>query len=214
MTTKLIDQPHFNTTTNFSLIVANLFPIYAVLFLDWEVGSIIIFYCIETFIIGLFNACKMLICESNLSGLGLTLFFLFHYNMFVGIQFLFIASYFASPEKIVEEEEININELISYTQESVDYLFVGIIAIIISHGHSLFTNFYMGKEYVGKVADDFIFRPYGRIVLQQLIAIFGGAIILGFGSPMPLLIFLVVVKTIADLISHNLSHNEDRHWDI
>jgi|GEM_PF-5144901 len=51
-----------------------------------------------------------------------------------------------------------------------------------------------------------MFRPYGRIVLLHVCIIFGGIVIMFLGSPMMLVVLLMVGKTVVDMAVHVASH--------
>ena len=50
---------------------------------------------------------------------------------------------------------------------------------------------------------------YGRIVVMHIAIIAAGVPIMLLGSPLPLLILLVIFKTITDVYFHNISHRKD-----
>ena len=249
---RLIEQPTFGKTTYFSLIIANLMPIYGVLFLGWEVFDIIIFYWLETIIIGLFNIIKIAMAEgeapegeeeqakamgpffeylhkksmedpnykpkdysneqdlTKAGKLFIIIFFLIHYNFFIFIQFSFITM-FISPEGGGSIDPFNISGFAEIIYNNTSYLFVGIIGIILSHAHSLYINYYKGKEYLHTNAGLQMFKPYVRIVIQQFVVIFGGMIALALNAPIILLVLLVGLKIAVDLIAHNFSHRAIYH---
>lgn len=62
---KLIEQQTFGESSKWSLILANLIPIYGVLVLGWKAFDIVIFYWLETIIIGLFNVIKIMMAEGR-----------------------------------------------------------------------------------------------------------------------------------------------------
>ena len=62
-----------------ALVLANLIPLFGVLYLDWDVGSIVVLYWAENLIIGGYTVLKMLV-TGKLGALPLILFFCRHYG--------------------------------------------------------------------------------------------------------------------------------------
>jgi len=71
-----------------------------------------------------------------------------------------------------------------------------------SHLFSFFRNFIAAGEYKRTHPATLMIRPYGRIVALHITIIFGGFLTLAFGSPMGLLIILMILKTAVDLAMH------------
>lgn len=243
---KLIDQPSFGESSKWSLIIANLIPIYGVIVLGWKAFDIVIFYWLETIVIGIFNVGKILMSEGKapkteeetVKSLGpafewllkdkenrttkkndqslenlevnpglkifLSIFFLIHYNFFIFIQLSFILIFMSIDGAM--DSSPDPFDIVNIIYKNTDYLFVGIFGIVFSHAHSFYLNFYKGKEYIHANPAIQMFKPYVRIFVQQFVVIFGGMVALFLGSPLPLLILLVIFKIIIDLLSHNASH--------
>ncbi|MCD4795451.1 MAG: DUF6498-containing protein [Bacteroidales bacterium] len=208
------------------LIAVNLFPLLGVLFFDWDAIMIVMFYCIETFIIGLFNAAKMILSKvdspqkylsenktsngqfTDIQGnpgcikIFLVPFFLFHYNIFVISQT--VAIYFISTEFF--ENEISIQNFLTY-----DFI-VTVLLIILSHAYSFYKN-YIGKEEYKKISvQQLMSLPYKRIIIQQVTVIAGVFLIILFQGPIGFLILLIGLKLIVDIRAHNKSHKDNNSF--
>ncbi len=217
MSFRLIEQKTFTEPSAISLIFANLIPLIGAIFLDWNILDIVIFYWLETFVIGIYNIVKMMTCTGGIikgienqiialfSKIFLSTFFLFHFNIFVFIQFFFIII-FLGPDGF--QQEGNIKDLIDIKNDGSYTLLIGIIGLFLSHGHSLYLNYYKGKEYQKTDIMSQMFKPYGRIFIQQFVVIFGGMLIMYYESPLPLLVLLVIFKIFSDLIAHWISHRD------
>lgn len=200
------------------LVLANLVPVVGVLFWNWEVFIILLLYCTETFIIGLYNFFKILLARKSHWGLNifLSIFFLFHFNLFVLVQTVFVVVF----------SQIDVAELSSETEENQDftevigaaetymadqYLRESVLALIISHGFSFFVNYLVGGEFRRADAGKLMLAPYGRIVVQQLTVIFGGFALLLFSvSADVFLVMLILLKTGLDMRSHFRQHQKLR----
>ncbi len=242
---KFIPETAAAPSSNRSLILANLIPIFGVLFNNWEVLDIVIFYWIETIIIGIYNVVKIYLAqgempkndeeaakamgsvfewlynksgENNLKNKKSTLnnyntenhtkkyisiFFLIHYNFFILVQFILMIGFIAPSEV----NPFYPMELFSFVNDNTTYLLLGILSLIISHGYSLYINYYKGKEYLTTHPSAQMFKPYIRIMIQQFVVIVGAFFLLIFNAPIFLLILLVLFKIVVDLISHNHSHS-------
>src|SRR5512138_1069070 len=81
------------------LLLANLFPLYGVLFLGWQAFPILFLYWLENVYIGIFNVVKMLLCESSDARTGFTKlaiipFFCVHYGIFTLVHGVFVITLF------------------------------------------------------------------------------------------------------------------------
>jgi len=56
-------------------------------------------------------------------------------------------------------------------------------------------------------------QPYARVVVMHIAIIFGGFLTAAFGSPVGLLVMLVVMKTLIDVALHNRQHKTVRTDD-
>ncbi len=246
----LLPRKTYAPETSVTLVLANLIPIFGVILYGWKVLDVVIFYWLETIIIGFFNVIKINMCQgkppendeeaakamgpffewaheqgkknkaenqtdfnSTKNDLGtagktfISVFFLFHYNFFIFVQFFLIMGVI-SPSS----GNMDLFGTLKFIQENTDYLFLGILGIIFSHAFSLYMNFYKGEEYIHTNPGIQMFKPYVRIFIQQFVVILGAMFVLLFNSPMPLLILLVALKIIIDLVAHNISHkNVKRH---
>ena len=195
------------------LILVNLWPIYGVFFLNWNVGTILVLYWAENIVIGFYNIFKMLLAQgqetqgpilvnnqpvnsSNIfERIFLTGFFSVHYGgfcfghgMFI---FMFIKTGFLGVAKI-----------------DWQYLIAPIILLFASHGFSFFSNFIGKNEYKNTSIGQLFTAPYGRIMVTHICIIGSGFIIAFLGSPKPVIILLVLLKIVIDLWFHHMEHQK------
>jgi len=83
---------------------------------------------------------------------------------------------------------------------------VAVAGLLISHGISFFRNFIGHGEYLKSHVMFEMFRPYPRIVVLHLGIIIGGIATMLFGSPLILVIILMIGKTLLDAKLHLFSH--------
>ena len=232
---KLVAQPADSILSLFkfdnstvALIVVNFLPVLGGLFLGWDIRGVLLVYWAENLVIGFYNAVKMakIKGEEGPSKFFLIPFFAFHFGGFCAAHGFFIVMFLASgfageelgngfelmdgafdspPPFIFFTMFVNISHFI---WETFGFSFViPVLGLFVSHGISFKQNFLDKKEYENTTLAQQMFKPYGRIVILHVSIIFAALPVFLLGSPMPLLILLVVLKTIVDLFFHLVSHN-------
>ncbi|MBI2446017.1 hypothetical protein HYV43_06530 [Candidatus Micrarchaeota archaeon] len=186
------------------LLLSNAVPLVGVLFFGWDQALLLLLYWLESAVIGVFSLLKLwgvggapakpLFDSGHLKWLGqfavvvvkllATVFFTFHFGIFMLVHFFFILAFLP--------EAPNWGEL--YVN-----LGVGLAGMIVSHGLSYKWNYVDKKEYSRVGGGDLMGGPYARIFVMQL------AIILGFMLSLPAVI-LVLGKTVLDLNAHVMEH--------
>ena len=199
------------------LISANLVPLVGVLFFEWDLLLIMLGFWAETAIIGFFSIGKILLARGRDVGqtsqlndmpwvvrLFLVPFFCVHFGMFMaghGLFILFITSagmtgslpdstFAAAPRAALEAVELH----------------WFLLATLLSHGFSFVVNFVRGDERDRHGPAYFMMQPYRRIIVQHIAILFGGFGLALLGSPIVLLVLLVVLKTCIDFKMHGREH--------
>lgn len=176
------------------LIGVNLIPVLGVIFLGWDMVTIIVLYWLETVIIGLVNIPKMWMCEGGIGiKIFITLFFMFHFGMFSGGHYTFLNQMFGA------------GDILSSIRAEGPLMWAA-LSLLISHLFSMAVNFIGKREYAGRNVGAQMFFPYGRIVVMHIVIIFGGALTLFLGEPLFALLLLIVLKTLMDIAAHSLEH--------
>ncbi len=83
-----------------------------------------------------------------------------------------------------------------------------VLALFISHGVSFVQNYLLKREYTTAKPEKLMGSPYGRVVVMHIAILAGGFLTMAIGSPAPLLVVLVVLKTILDVSLHNRAHKK------
>ncbi len=83
-----------------------------------------------------------------------------------------------------------------------------VLALFISHGVSFVQNYLLKREYATAKPDKLMGSPYGRIVVMHITIPAGGFLTMAIGSPAPLLVVLVVLKTVLEVGLHNRAHKK------
>ena len=196
-----------------ALIAANLFPVYGVVFLRWEVFPLLMLFWLENIIIGVYNVLRMLLAApGEAAGWGEKLFvipfFCVHYGMFALGHGLFLfgvfGGYFMGDMPFPPDAAV-VLQIIREAQ--VEW---AILALAVSHGLSFVLNYIGRGEYRQASAGQLMAQPYARVVLLHVTIILGGFLVVALQSPIAGLLFLVVLKTALDILAHLREHAKYR----
>jgi len=205
------------TTSIAALIIANLVPLFGVLYLGWETVDILFIYWFESLIIGIFNVLKMLFTNmfdqpnqpvklriiANILlfpvKLLTILFFIVHYGGFMLGHGFFLLFLFAHvPESVFESPAT----ILPYVIDLVLKLKIAIFSLFISHGISFAKNFFFNSEGKNNRESDFFLNPYKRIIIMHITIVLCAGITMATGQNIFALVGLITIKTIADLWAH------------
>jgi len=206
-----------------ALTVANLIPLFGVIFLGWDAAAIVLLYWIENLIIGFFNILRMILVKVESSGkqiqkLFLIPFFCVHFGGFCAVHGFFLLTFFkiGSPEKALAPSGAWMGPLIflqllysvvmQLWQSRPPGLEWPALGLFVSHGISFIKNFINGQEYLSLKVNEIMMRPYKRIILMHVAIIAGGVFIMKLGSPVGLLCVLIFLKIGMDIWLHAKSH--------
>ena len=179
------------------LVIANLIPLLGTLFLDWDLGSIMVIYWAETAILALYSI------TNNFKRFGLlgafpSLLTLSHAGGFMAIHFLFIWTLFVNNGNFG-------NTPISEVSDYLLTLWPALIALLISHGYS---NKHYSEQFTSDAGSS-TFDIYSRIGIMHVTIILGGGLAMILGSGTPALAMLIALKTSVDLKAHTQKHTEE-----
>lgn len=209
-------------TSNAFLIAANLVPLIGVLFFGWDGKGIIVVYILETVIIGILNALKMLTVylvngtkneeeeksefTQGVSGLGLIPFFLFHYNFFIFVQSVLFFAFSSMWESIGKGPE-PFNVIANFRLYINDDTLLALGSLLMANLIYVADDFIFSEKYKTASMQSLMMAPYKRIFLQQFLVILGGFIFMLTGGISIVMGLFVVLKIIADYLSANYGNN-------
>lgn len=218
------------------LLAANLIPVAGVVLRGWSVFEIVALYWFENVVIGAVNILKLAAACGDLSDpndrrdppgmpdylrapaapgiarhaakLFLIPFFTFHYGMFCLVHGVFVFALLGGEGGGFMDGGpfTGMAANTSRILESGGGWFVA--AIIASHLFSFGWNFIGKGEYRNASAGQVMAAPYGRIVVLHIAILFGAFVITALGSPVFLLLLLIVGKIILDTKLHLRSHRK------
>ena len=195
-------KPKYNSII--SLIAVNLFPVYGVLFLGWDVFVVMLLFWSENVILGIYNVFKMITCDpeektSWITKLFMIPFFIVHYGGFTFGHGVFVISIFG--EQIFQNTTgPRLDVLLQIIHEN--NLIFAMLAIFLSHGYSFITN-YLGKgEYRKYTIATLMMQPYSRVIILHITLIIGAFLIFMFKSTTAFLLLFIFLKIGMDLRAH------------
>jgi hypothetical protein len=205
-------------TSNAFLIAANLVPLVGVLFLGWNGKGIIVVYILETIIIGILNALKMLVvyllngtkseapsAPNSVSGWGIIPFFLFHYNFFIFVQSVLFFAFSSMWGPSNGPEPFNI--IANFRLYINDNTLLALGSLLAANLAYFINDFILSGAYQKETLGGLMFQPYKRIFLQQFLVIFGGFIFMLTGGISIVMGLFVALKIIADYLTANYNNN-------
>jgi hypothetical protein len=189
-----------------ALTLANLVPVFGVLFLHWEVFPLMFLFWSENVIVGAFNVLKMLTANpsSPISWIGKAFvipFFCVHYGMFTFVHGMLVVGMFGGHMKNMHTHGLFDFAPFWQVMQEND-LGWAVLGLAVSRGVSFATN-YIGKgEYKRASLNQLMGQPYGRIMVMHFTILIGGFMMMALHSPVVGLLLLVVMKMVLDLNSH------------
>ena len=191
-----------------ALITVNLFPVFGVLFMGWNVFPIMLLYWSENVIIGFYNVLRMIVCspkknEGWFVKLFLVPFFIIHYGGFtLGHGAVIITFFGQSYFEGAAGPRLDI--LLQIVREyGLPY---AMLSIFLSHGYSFVMNFLRKGEYKQISLQKLMMAPYGRIVILHVTLILGAFLVLILKSQIFVLLLFILLKIFVDLWAHLREH--------
>ena len=204
-----------------ALLTVNAMPIVGVLFFKWDAFLIVLLYWAENVAVGFYNVLKMAMVKvkhpaEHLGKLFQIPFFIIHYGGFTGIHGMFVLAMFKKEGDVFGKGpdwpcflafvQILFHTIAqAYRAIPVNARWV-IAAMFVSHGISFVFNYLYKGEYARISGEKLMMQPYARVVVMHIAIIFGGFLTMAFGSPVGLLLMLVIIKTLIDVALHKRQH--------
>ena len=206
-----------------ALILGNTLPLIGVLLWDWDVRAILTLYWSENLILGAVTLIKMLHL-AGLRALPNMGFFLIHYGAFCAAHGVFIAEFFAPANPIelgtlypaLGPFSVFAEPIASIFGEAGTLWWLAFLALAASHAVSFLLNYLGQGEYRHESRGSLMSAPYGRIFILHVTVLIGGIFVTELGSPVYLVVALVVIKVFVDVRMHRREHRRpgrayDRH---
>jgi hypothetical protein len=208
-----------------ALLAANVIPLVGVLLLKWNTFYIVLLYWAENLAVGFYNVLKMAFAKvahpiEHLGKFFLIPFFMVHYGGFTAIHGFFVLAIFSKGEQqgpplggeswpcffVFLQMLFNIIKHIMLTIPPAVRL--GVLLLFTSHGISFVYNYLIKGEYAHARPSKLMGQPYARVVVMHITILAGGFLLMALGSPIALLLVLIVLKTAIDVKMHMREHKK------
>jgi hypothetical protein len=206
-----------------ALVAANIVPVAGVLFLGWDAFYLVLFYWAENVAVGFYTILKIACVKvphpiAHLGKLFAIPFFTVHYGGFTGVHGLFILGMFKKGGEGLGSGAdwpcflVFVQMLLNVIREAYSimppHMRLAMAALFASHGISFIYNYLIKGEYAASKVNNLMGEPYGRVVVMHIAILGGGFFAMSLGSPMGLLLALVVLKTVVDIRFHRREHQK------
>lgn len=201
------------------LLIANVVPIIGVVYLNWDIFSIVYIYFLETLVVGIFGIFKILLARGidftidrglitdillsqffpNLnSGSSKASVLIAYFICFVlYILLLFgLCLIVLTPSNFAKSWEPS-------------YLWA-LLALTISHSFSFFQNYIYKKEYKFAVPYTQMTQPFDRVMVMILVFSVAAFAIYRIDLSTLTIVALIIIKVIFDIIAHYQEHQRYR----
>lgn len=203
--------------SSYALVLANLVPLAGVFLFDWDARLVLCLYWMENLIIGAFNLLKMLISGAynrEVSFLFLSLFFIIHYGAFCSVHGSILVDIIKLEASLTELEIPGVLALFGSGFQAVQIIYANfgsalwlpLIGLMLSHLVSFVEYFLLRGEMFKLTANKLMAAPYHQIIVMHVGLILGAGLMEKLGSPIWLLIIIVVFKIVIDYRQHTKRH--------
>lgn len=136
-------------------------------------------------------------------------FFTVHYGMFCLVHGVFVFA-LLSGDGMGHLSGTPLDVLLAiFSRLSENHLQWAIIGLAVSHLISFFSNYLGRGEYRTVPIQNLMMQPYGRVVVLHVTILLGAGATIALGSPVWLLLILIVGKTILDVKFHLRERNKN-----
>ncbi|MCX5638384.1 MAG: DUF6498-containing protein [Planctomycetota bacterium] len=205
-----------------TLVAANTVPLWGVLFLGWDAFYIVLLYWAENLAVGFYNILKIAFVKvphpvEHLGKLFFIPFFIIHYGGFTAVHGLFILVLFKKSPEFLSGNTwpcflVFVQLLLNVIKQAYSVMTVpvkyALAGLFFSHGVSFVDNFLLKREFASAKPDKLMGSPYARVVVMHIAIIVGAFLTFAIGSPVALLVVLIVLKTILDARLHLREHTK------
>ncbi|MHC4394038.1 MAG: DUF6498-containing protein [Planctomycetota bacterium] len=197
-----------------SLVLANSLPLAGVLFLGWDAFYIVLLYWAENLVIGFYNVLKMACVKvshpiAHIGKIFPIAFFIFHYGGFTGVHGLFVLAVFKKDVGMPMGEHtwpcflVFVQLLLNVIKQAYSIITpnmkIALLALFLSHGVAFVHNYLLKGEFARTSTNALMSQPYSRVVVMHIAILAGSFFSLSLGSPISLLVILVILKAVIDV---------------
>jgi hypothetical protein len=206
-----------------ALIAANAVPLWGVVFWGWDAFYIVLLYWAENLAVGFYNILKIALAKvahpaEHLGKLFLIPFFVVHYGGFTAVHGFFVLMLFKKGEGDILTGGhwpcflVFVQMLLNVIGQAYSVMPTpmrcALGGLFLSHGVSFVYNYLLKKEFATAKPQKLMASPYARVVVMHFAIIAGAFLTVAIGSPVAILIVLVILKTVIDVKLHLREHGK------
>lgn len=200
------------SSSSVALVIANLVPLFGVIFLGWDTFSLLLVFWLENIVIGLFNIMRMAVSRAQAGPppgqkLFFIPFFVIHYGGFTMVHGIFLMTIFGKIPGLESEGLANLAQVV-WQQIQIHHLGWSLLALTASHGFSFMTNTIGAGEYRYSRLDKLMAQPYSRVMIMHATVLLGAFLAQSTGNSKWALVVMVIAKMAADLRGHKAEHKK------
>ena len=175
-----------------------------------EAYAVLFGYFLETIVIGIFNCVKMYASSKhNDRGIAVykyILFFIVHYGFFIAVQSIFVFAFFSFDSDSFVKEPFHLieNYIAIFNLEGMPLI---MIVLSVTQLIKYIFDFHVPKKYMKYKVKEIMFKPYLRIVIQQVAVIVAGFFIILSSGSVAAAILLILLRAIVDFILVGIREN-------
>lgn len=201
------------------LVAANLIPLAGVFAWRWDIATLVLLYWTENLVVGFYSILRIVLLpvKRSTGKLGKALavpFFCIHFGGFCAVHGLLLLQIFKIGGGSLDSSpgaawpgpllflQLLFGVIAQLWRSHPPGMEWPVLALALSHGVSFVENHLNGGERATATLRSLMERPYQRILLLHAAILFGALPTLALGSPWPMLVLLVGIKTVVDLWLH------------
>ena len=212
-----------SNTPLLTLAVANAVPLFGAIFWGWQAANIVLLYWAENLAVGFYNILKITFAKvphrsGHLVKLFLIPFFTVHYGGFTAVHGVFVLVMFKKEDPPFPSGDawpcffVFVQMLLNVIKQAYSIMSpemrCALLALFASHGVSFVHNYLIKGEFAKANPQKLMASPYGRVAVMHVAIIAGAFLTMALGSPLGVLIVLIVLKTVIDVKLHLREHRK------
>ena len=224
--------PKKNLSSSYYLLIANLVPLFGVIFLGWDLFYILAAYWLENIVIGFFTILKILMAQKSMvrspdSGqyqaavaaipalgvleerspiyvrIPIAIFFIIHFGVFTLVHGIFIFGLASEFGTGYTSRYLGWDTFLPLATWGTLAM---VLSFIISHGISFAVNYIGQQEYKNISPQQAMMAPYGRVVVMHLVVMGSAFAFASLGANTFSVVIIILLKIVLDFIFHAREH--------
>lgn len=177
------------------IVLANLVPVFGVLFLGWDAGQILLLYWAENVILGVLTLPRLIAsAKGRFEGWFLAAFFCVHYGLFCAGHLVFAMLMISDFDRLGEQGYSAFLTIV----ETPGFLW-GVAAVAAISVFTQIRDFWLPGLWRTADPKKEMAKPYGRIFVLHLTVLIGAGVVLSFNGPTFAILVLCLLKAALEL---------------